>query len=107
MKRIHAFHPRVTSVTMFTVAMFLIGSISLREYAHFVDHIQNFNERPGNNTSEFDHQAKFHCVTEAEPTFEPPVLHQQLVAVLQLLRENTPSSQPRLLPETRAPPAFI
>ena len=107
MKRTQAFHPQVTSVTMFTVAVLLISGMSLREYAHFVDHIQSLNGRPGTFTSELDHQAKFHCVTEAEPTFEPPCWHQQVVAVLQLLRENTLSSQPRLLPETRAPPAFI
>ena len=107
MKRMQAFHPQVTSVTMFTVAVFLISSMSLREYAHFVDHISNFNGYPGTSTSEFDHQAKFHCVTEAEQTFEPPCWRQQAVAILQLLRENTPSSQPRLLPESRAPPAFI
>ncbi len=106
MKRIQAFHPQVTSVTMFTVAVFLISSMSLREYAHFVDHFLHFNGCPGTFTSELDHEAKFHCVTEAEPTFKPPILRQPLVAILQLLQENVPSSQPRLLPETRAPPAF-
>lgn len=96
----------MTPVTMFTVVLFLISSMSLREYAHFLDHFLHFNDRPGIFTSELDHEAKFHCVTEAESKFEPPILHQQLVAILQLPEELVPSSQPRLLPETRAPPAF-
>jgi hypothetical protein len=106
MKKTQAFHPRVTSVTMFTVAVFLISSMSLREYAHFIDHFLHFSGRPGTFTSELDHEARFHCVTEAEPAFEPPILSQQLVAILQLPQENVPSSRPRLLPETRAPPTF-
>lgn len=106
MKRNPTAHHWVASVTMITVAVLLIGSMAVREYAHVLDHVRNGNKGPHTLTSELNHDAIFHCVTEAVPLFEPPCWHQPAVESLQALRENLPSSQLRFLPETRAPPVF-
>lgn len=106
MERITTNRPRMTSVSMFTLAVLLISSMGLREYAHIIDHARHFQSHRGTFSLDFNHEAKFHCLTEAESAFEPPCVHQQVVAILQLLREDNSSSQPRLLPATRAPPAF-
>ncbi len=107
MKTAHASQPRLTSVTMFAVAMLLIGSMGLREYAHFLDHFHHLDEHPGTVTTDFDHQARFHSVTGAEPVFEPPCWHEQVAPIPLPQRQSAPSSRPHILPPTRAPPAFV
>ncbi len=92
---------------MLLMAMLLISSMALREYAHFIDHAHHFYGQPGAAESSFDHDAKFHYITEAELAFEAPCMHQQVVAIVAPLCEKNLSSQPHLLPETRAPPASV
>ncbi len=107
MKWAFKINPRETSGTMFILAVLLFSSMTLREYAHYVDHAHHFYGQPGTAHSSFDHDAKFHFVTEAELAFEPPCWHQQVVTVIEPLCEKNTSSHPRLLPETRAPPVCV
>lgn len=92
---------------MFVVAMLLISSMTLREYAHFEEHTHYLEGQFGTTPSNFDHEAKFHYVTEAQLAFEPPLWHRQVVCTVQSLSENNAISEPHLLPETRAPPACV
>jgi len=96
-----------SSVTYFLMALLLVSSMALREYAHFVDHARPFQGQPGSARTNTDHEAKFHFVTEAELAFETPGWHHKFVGFTQPLSENNTSSPPRLLPETRAPPASV
>lgn len=107
MKWLLKINPRHTSGTMLVMAILLIGSMALREYAHFHAHANQPQGQPVTAQSRLNHDAKFHFVTEAEPTFEPPFWHQQVVAVVQPVHENTPFARPHLLPETRAPPVSV
>ena len=81
------------------MAILLVTSMSVREYAHFMDHVHT-----GTTQSGHDHDLKFHFVTEAESTYNANPDHQRVIEIVQTLCENNSSVQPRLLPETRAPP---
>jgi hypothetical protein len=107
MKWLQKINHRETSVTMFLLAMLLISSMTLREYAHFIDHARHFHGQPGTSQPNFDHEAKFHFVTQAMMAFEPPCWHQKVVAIISPLCEKNLLAQPHLLPETRAPPASV
>ena len=107
MKWLNKISCRKSSVTMLIMAMLLISSMTLREYAHFIDHARHFHGQPGSTQPNFDHEAKFHFVTEAESAFEPPCWRQNVVTVIAPLSEKTSTARPHLLPETRAPPASV
>lgn len=107
MKWLKKINYRNTSVLMFLMAMLLISSMTLREYAHFIDHAHHFQGKPGAAESSFDHDAKFHYLTEALLAFECHCWHHQLVMVIPAMCENNLSAEPSLLPETRAPPANV
>lgn len=107
MKWLNKINFRESSVTMFLVAMLLISSMTLREYAHYIDHAHHFQGQPETAQSSFDHDAKFHYITAAELAFEAPCMHQQVVAIVAPLCQKNLSSEPHLLPETRAPPAIV
>ncbi len=92
---------------MFLMALLLISSMALREYAHFIDHAHQFHGQSGSAHSSFDHEAKFHFVPEAESSFEPLCWRQQVEAVVQVPSQSKPSADFPLLPETRAPPACV
>ncbi len=95
---------RETSVTMFLMAMLLVSSMTFREYAHFIDHAHG---SPGTAETSYDHDAKFHYLTEALLTIEPPCWHDKLVMVIPPLSEKNPFAAPRFLPDTRAPPVSV
>ena len=99
--------PRDFSVSMSLLAMLLVSSMTLREYAHFIDHAHRFHDQPGSAHSSFDHEAKFHFVMEAELVFEPPCWHRDPMELIQPLCDQKLSAELRLLPETRAPPASV
>jgi hypothetical protein len=84
---------------MFLIAILLVTSMSLREYAHFIDHANIDTAQ-----SSFDHDLKFHFVTEAEPVYKATSDHQRIIEIIQILCENNSSIQTHLLPEPRAPP---
>lgn len=92
---------------MFLLAMLLISSMALREYAHFIDHAHRFHGQTGSTHSSNDHEAKFHFVTEAELVIEPPCWRRDMVEFVEPLCEQKLSAEPRLLPETRAPPVSV
>lgn len=98
---------RETSVTMFLMAMLLVSSMTFREYAHFIDHAHHAHGSPGTAETSYDHDAKFHYLTEALLTIEPPCWHDKLVMVIPPLSEKNPFAAPRFLPDTRAPPVSV
>ncbi len=81
------------------MTILVVVSMSVREYAHFVDHAHT-----GTTQSRHDHDLKFHFATEAEPVYKAYLDHQRIIEIIQILCENNSSIQPHLLPETRAPP---
>lgn len=98
---------RNTSKTMFIVAILLVNSMAMRDFAHFKAHANHPPRELPTPQSCTTHDAIFHCVTEAEAPFEPPCWNLRLVAVIQPLCENIAHGGLRLLPETRAPPASV
>ncbi len=81
------------------MTILVVVGMSVREYAHFIDHVHT-----GTTQSGHDHDLKFHFATEAETVFKASSGHQRIIEVIQILSENNSSIQPHLLPETRAPP---
>lgn len=106
MKWISAFRPRVASLASVTLAVLLLGSMAVREYAHVLDHLHHFHGDPTTFTTELTHNAVFHCMGEAATPFEPFCWCRRVVEILPVFRDNLPSGPPRLLPDTRAPPVF-
>jgi hypothetical protein len=90
------------SKAMLLMTILIVFSMSVREYAHLKDHFDI-----GTTQSDFDHDLKFHFVTEAVPVFTAQHEYRRVIEVIQPLSNNNIVTQAYLLPDSRAPPISV